>query len=337
MVYRIHFTLDDLARTRVAQAPPPLWELSISVRQLQDRAHPVPFAAWRRRAVAGLLPEARMVLDLIPPQGWAPTFLAPSSTGDPQEVLERVRATPRARIRASLAAVAELQPMPVWARHLPDDRHRLEQLFTGLENVYDRLLKPHWSRITSFTAADHGVRAQQAAAGGMERLLASLNPRRIRWSPPVLEVAMASGREGDLHLRGRGLLLVPSVFGIEAPVIEPRAEPQPTLTYPAGLDQHARALPLHTPSAPEHPSPGAAPSLASVLGRTRADVLHTIAAHPSCTTKQLAAFLGVAPASASEHATSLREAGLIHTVRNRNTALHSPTSVGIALLNAPRT
>lgn len=31
VVYRIHFTVEDLARTRVAEAPPPLWELSISL------------------------------------------------------------------------------------------------------------------------------------------------------------------------------------------------------------------------------------------------------------------------------------------------------------------
>jgi hypothetical protein len=41
MVYRIHFTMQDLARTRVAEAPMPLVELSIAARALQDRSRPV--------------------------------------------------------------------------------------------------------------------------------------------------------------------------------------------------------------------------------------------------------------------------------------------------------
>ncbi|WP_438296145.1 winged helix-turn-helix domain-containing protein [Streptomyces sp. HUAS TT7] len=70
------------------------------------------------------------------------------------------------------------------------------------------------------------------------------------------------------------------------------------------------------------------------MGKTRAAVLHAIAQHPSCSTKELATLTGMTPPSASEHATTLRAAGLIHTVRHRNTALHSPTPMGIALLNS---
>ncbi|WBP91368.1 winged helix-turn-helix domain-containing protein [Kitasatospora cathayae] len=335
MVYRIHFTVQDLARTRVAELPPPLWELSTAIRVLQDRNHPVRFDAWRRNAFAGLGPQARMVLDLTPPRGWAPGFLATSGAGSPQELLEQVRSTPESRIRQSLAFLAERQPLPPWAHRLPGDRDLLLQLFDSLEHVCTRLLTPLWPQIGSLTAADRGARMRQVFTGGTESLLTSLNPRRIRWNPPVLEVAMASGLDGHLHLGGRGLLLVPSVFGIEAPVIAPDAEPQPLLTYPAGLDQHVRALPLPLPASPAGPTaPGAPSSLASLLGLTRASVLNAIAEHPGCSTKELAALVGIAPASASEHATTLREAGLISTARHRNTALHSPTGLGISLLNA---
>lgn len=59
-----------------------------------------------------------------------------------------------------------------------------------------------------------------------------------------------------------------------------------------------------------------------------------IAEHPGCSTKELAGLAGIAPASASEHATVLREAGLVQTVRHRNLAVHSATVLGVALLNA---
>ncbi|TGB16696.1 ArsR family transcriptional regulator [Streptomyces palmae] len=311
-----------------------MWELSVAVRQLQDSGQSVKFAGWRRRALAGMLPQARLVVELTPLTGWVPTFLAPAELGSPQEMLERVRSTPRAEIRRSLASVAERQPLPSWTQHLADDNRLLREFLIGLENVHDQLLAPYWQQVTTLTTADQTARMRESAASGMERMFASLNPRRIRWNPPVLEIAMVSGREGDLYLEGRGLLLVPSVFSCDAPLIEPHAQPQPTLTYPAGLAQQSRALALYSPST-EHASTAARSSLASVLGRTRADVLHTIAEHPACSTKQLAALVGIAQASASEHATSLREAGLVHTVRHRNAALHSPTSVGIALLNAP--
>ncbi|MEK8144171.1 winged helix-turn-helix domain-containing protein [Streptomyces sp. M10(2022)] len=87
---------------------------------------------------------------------------------------------------------------------------------------------------------------------------------------------------------------------------------------------------------PTEPAPPRARSpLASLLGPMRAAVLHAIAERPGCSTKELAALTGIAPSSASEHATTLRTAGLIRTVRHRNTALHSPTTVGVGLLNAP--
>ncbi|MEV0224739.1 hypothetical protein [Streptomyces sp. NPDC050704] len=81
--------------------------------------------------------------------------------------------------------------------------------------------------------------------------------------------------------------------------------------------------------------PGPRSPLASRLGRTRAAVLHTIAEHPGCSTKELATLTGLVPPSAGEHATTPHEAGLIRTVGHRNTALHSPTTLGTGLLNTP--
>ncbi|MFD9903113.1 winged helix-turn-helix domain-containing protein [Streptomyces sp. NPDC059063] len=332
MVYRIHFTVDDLARTRVAPSPLPLMELSAAVRILQQDHHPVRFGAWRRRALAGLRPEARMVLDLIRPRRPAPTFLTRAEAGRPQELLERVRATPRTQIHEDLAHVATAQPLPAWARGLADDRDLLRQLYDGLEHLYAVLLSPHWPQLTSSATADRGIRARQALTGGMEELLASANPRRIRWNPPVLEVAMASGLDGDLFLEGRGLLLVPTFFGLAWPALDIDAAPQPVLTCPAQHGQPPGTQSLFAPQDRTRANPSA---LAALLGHTRAAVLDAIAEHPGCSTKELALFVGVAPPSASEHATTLRTAGLIHTVRHRNTALHTLTALGTGLLNAP--
>ncbi|MFI8849245.1 winged helix-turn-helix domain-containing protein [Streptomyces sp. NPDC053499] len=332
MVYRIHFTVEDLARTRVAQ-PPPLMELSAAVRTLQGRSHPVRFGAWRRSVFAGLKPKARMVLDLIPPGGWAPTFLTSAGQGSPQELLERARSTPRSQIRKDLAHVAEWQPLPSWAHHLADDPELQRQLYDSLDHVCAVLLSPHWQQLAREAAADRDVRMRQVLTGGVEALLASVHPQRVRWNPPVLEFAMLSGFDGDLHLGGRGMLFVPSLFGADGPAVDIDAEPQPVMRYPVSHTRTSDSAPLFVPPA-QHARSGCRSPLASLLGQTRAAVLLTIAEHPGCSTKELAALSGIAPPSASEHASVLRAAGLIRTSRHRNTALHSPTPLGTALLDS---
>jgi DNA-binding transcriptional ArsR family regulator len=112
-------------------------------------------------------------------------------------------------------------------------------------------------------------------------------------------------------------------------LVDDEGSPQPIVSYPTGLEHPLRSL---TAVAPESRQTSA---VAALLGTTRSAVLTFIAEHPGCSTKELAALAGVAPASASEHATVLRGAGLISTVRYRNAALHSVTSLGLALLNAP--
>lgn len=332
MTYRIHFGVADLARTRVADSPRPLLELSIAVRQLQERSHPMRLGAWRHRALAGLHPRSRMVLDLIPNRGWSPTFLGDPVAGTPWELLDRLRATSRARLRDELLETAgRAQSLPGWARLLPGDAELMRQLCDGVEYLHDRLLAPYWDRISSLAAADHAQRARQVLTGGVESLLASVNPRRICWNAPVLEVTMASGLDGDLHLDGRGLLLVPSVFALDAPVIDPDAQPQPVLTYPVLPHEPVHALVLFAPRAAASDAP-----LAGLLGRTRAAVLSAVAEHPGCSTKELAALIGIAKASASEHATTLRNAGLIATTRHRDGASHTATVLGVTLLDAGR-
>ncbi|MCI3928353.1 ArsR/SmtB family transcription factor [Streptomyces sp. AN091965] len=333
MVYRIHFTVDDLARTRVSPCSLPLMELAAAVRTLQQRGQAVRFGAWRRRALTDLRPEARMVLELVRARRWAPDFLTRAESGSPEDVLERVRATPRSRIRSDLAHVAADWPLPPWARHLADDRDLFRRLCDSLDHVYDVLLSPHWQQIASSATTEGGTKTRQALTGGMEHLLSSANPHCVRWNAPVLEVTMASGLDGDLLLEGRGLLLVPSYFGPRWSAVCTASQPQPVLTYPAHSPWDVGSLIARFPHAEHHSTPPSA--LAALLGPTRAAVLNAVAEHPGCSTNELAVLTGVAPSNASRHATTLRRAGLVHTVRYRNTALHTVTGLGTTLLDSP--
>jgi DNA-binding transcriptional ArsR family regulator len=328
VVYRIHFTTQDLARTRVAEALLPLTELELAARALQDRSQPVRLDAWRLRARARLPVQARMALSLIPPVGWSPSLFE-AQAGRAKEVLEQVYAARSGEFNVHLGFVAERRPIPSWARHLADDMALYKQFVDGLASLYAALVSPYEARLTDLFMADRSVRMRQLVGGGIERLFAQLNPRWMRWNSPVLEIRMVNGTDFDLHLEGQGILLMPSMFGTRS-IINHLAEPQPIVSYPAGHDKPLRSLTAFAAEAPKSRS-----AISALLGTTRAAVLTTIAEHPGCSTKELAALAGIAPASASEHAAVLRQAGLINTVRHRNTAIHNPTELGIALLNRP--
>ncbi|WP_416874118.1 winged helix-turn-helix domain-containing protein [Kitasatospora sp. SC0581] len=325
MAFRFHFTGEDLARTRVAGAMAAMVELNVAVRVLRDRNHEARFGAWRRTARGRLGPQARMVLDLVPVHGVSPGFLSPPGARSVAELLEGVAATPAGRIRADLADAAATRPLPGWARTLGEDRDLMRRLVEALGHVHDVLLAPYQASAEDALAADRAVRGRDLLHGGVERLFERLLPGRIHWEAPVLHVELASGLDRDIHLDGRGLLLVPSVFVTGAPVVIYDTEPQPMLVHPAHQPTGAGVL-----AAPH----GSSPALDALLGRTRAAVLRTFAQREGCTTGDVAAAVRISAASASEHTTVLRAAGLVTTLRDRNTAIHTATAAGLTLLAA---
>ncbi|MFD3585773.1 winged helix-turn-helix domain-containing protein [Streptomyces sp. NPDC058683] len=333
MVFRIHFTAEDLARTKVAEAPMPLVELNQAARALQGRDQSARLSSWRNRSLTQLSATARTALDFIPSVGWSPTFIGAPQAGSPQELIEQVRATPTRQIQTALETILPQDSrsrVPSLTRRLTDPDF-LGLVCDGLGALHEVLLAPYWPQIVDAYTADRSMRMRQVLHGGVEQLLIQANPTRMRWKAPVLEIRTPTDNtEYDLHLEGRGLLLLPSMWMLTSPVIHYDAEPQPAISYPALPDQPLRRLTAFASTA--SPAKATAP-VAALLGATRAAVLTAIAEHPGCSTTELATYVGLASSSASEHATVLREAGLITTIRHRNTALHSPSQLGLSLLN----
>lgn len=153
--------------------------------------------------------------------------------------------------------------------------------------------------------------------GGAEQVLANLGPA-MRWRPPVLEVNYPAGLNREIHLRGRGLTLIPSYFCRTNPIALVDLRLPPVLAYPIPR----RAAPnIH-----------ACDPLVGLLGQTRAEILRCIALAPGCSTGELARRTGVALSTASQHAHVLRQAKLIASVRQANLMLHHATELGIRLL-----
>jgi DNA-binding transcriptional ArsR family regulator len=329
---RIHFTPTDLARTHVAEGPDPLWEVVFSLHMLRARYGRVPFAEWRRDVRADLgrhgnTDEVRQLLPLVPDASYFPDFLTPpEGLLGLEEGVEAIVATSRGRIDHELGILNERVGAPSWSRELTDrSPHARRRLGTMISGYHEHALAPYWPAIQRRAAADRAVRTrarQTGGVGGVHGLLAGFRPA-MRWRPPVLEIP-AHPVDRDLHLQGRGLLLVPSQFLWSRPV--PLADPDlpPTVLYPLDRD------PDWMKPAPHGGAGAAGDPLARLLGSTRARVLRASVTVPN--TSELARHVGISASAASQHAAVLRESGLLMSHRHANSVFHQLSSLGSALL-----
>ena len=105
-------------------------------------------------------------------------------------------------------------PAAAWAVAEADGPAR-RQLATATRAAYQALIEPYWPRIHACLHAEQITRVKILATGGPDRLLASLQGRWIRWRRPVLEVLVPG--QAEVHLDGRGIVLLPSLFVGETP------------------------------------------------------------------------------------------------------------------------
>ncbi|GAB3442935.1 winged helix-turn-helix domain-containing protein [Streptomonospora sediminis] len=319
---RIHFTSEDLIRTRVTPAADPLWEIVLSLHMLQTRPRTLAMEKWSRevrgrivhRCRPGLL--ARLV-PLAPIASYMPDFLTPSErTGSLGAGVETVMSTPTTRVRREMHQLAAVSRLPAWAGDLAAGKaDSLRELGDALGEYHRHALAPYWHRIQERVDTDRAERAQAVLAGGPERLLETLSPQ-MTWRRPVLEIAYPVDR--DLHLDGQGLTLVPSFFCQTYPITLADVTLPPVLAYPI----------IHAGSPPAPGSDGLSP----LLGATRAAVL--AAAQPGRSTGELAKLLNISAGTASYHVSALRDAGLVNSHRRANVVVHTATPLGGTLLRS---
>ncbi|WP_051366135.1 ArsR/SmtB family transcription factor [Hamadaea tsunoensis] len=325
-MWRLHFTSDDLARTRVAPTLGPLAETLFGLMTARSR-WPVPayLLGWRDRARARFNPAFKPLTDLAAPGSigldlWSLTGEAATI----EQGLEALRALRPGTVRAELARTPAFAPATRRAWRLGDaDAAAREEVAVAARAAYEALLEPVWEQVSGRLDAERTARAHDHRHGGTQRMLAGL-PGVARWSAPVLYVDAVM--DADVHLGGRGVTLVPSMFVGDMPLLLSDVDPDGPfrLIYPA----HRDSLPLATAVLPE-----AAPhGVTQLIGHTRARVLLAIATAP-CTTTELAGRTRTSLATASQHASVLRQAGLITTRRDGLAVRHVVTPLGQALLN----
>lgn len=251
--------------------------------------------------------------------GYIPDFLTPSVTGGGLAGgLDQVRSTSRTRLTRELSRLSESRPLPSWVSTLNRPGAKaLGTLTRALELSCKTLLEPYWPRIQTAVGNDVELRSRALLDGGTSALLNALRPH-ARWHAPVLEVDYPVDRE--LHLDGRGLLLIPSYFCWRRPTALADPTLGPVLVYPVAKQ------PLEIVRASRD-------GLERLLGRTRTVVLADLASHGARTTSEVASAANIALPSASYQLGVLRDGGLIASHREGQFVRHSATALGLRLLD----
>lgn len=253
----------------------------------------------------------------------APAFLPLAIAGDGaasptfEQELDQLRATPPHLLGYRLAAgsgpgptrTEEADRLIRGLRNQEDAS--LRAVVDGLLALYRATLLPDWPAIAERLHRDVSMRRRQIQEHGTLPMLTNLHSD-ITWRPRT-----APGGPG------RGLILAPCLFGQQRAHGGPGADGTQVVIYPAAdLDEPYTAPGDH---------------LAALLGAGRAAVLRSLRVPAS--TSGLARRLGISAPMASNHATLLRNAGLVSTTRDGKSVRHELTDVGRQLVevNGPAT
>ncbi|MFJ9953234.1 ArsR family transcriptional regulator [Kitasatospora sp. NPDC091207] len=310
---QIRLRADDLDRLQVAGTPDFGYELALSGRHLVTGSPGRQLAAWRLDVARSWNPRHSRLFDLYTDL-YLPAFFDEAALAAPTPVDP---ASPPAV--AHLWDLARSNVLTPFTRGLAEGDPRaataLDRILAGLRAT---ALDPYRRRISSLVATASARTLAHSALGGPDGLLRSIHPS-VDWDGRHLRLNTRVDSVDDLE--GRPLIFQPSALATGI-TFNPLAEVV-IISYPAAATPLTRDRVLHTPP----------PALRSLLGPTRAAALVAVVRTPALTTGRLAAILGASAAAASRHASVLREAGLVVTVRNGRTVHHQPTHLGLELVH----
>jgi DNA-binding transcriptional ArsR family regulator len=317
----LRLTREDVARTRLAYSA--LWEAVTSFACLCLEEPPAVYRAWADRASA-----ATAGLDLEPLRvllggcGYVPDFLLPVPdrvSPDLESELARVRKAPAEQVRAEARLAYPDGAPPALVPYLERPRQAVAALCTLLEAYWELALAPEWPRLQALLDGELLARAGRVSQHGPDALLDDLGPR-IRWRAPVLEIDKK--HDADVAPNGRGLLLVPVVFGEAVAYVSVDGPWTPAIAYaPRGVG----LLWPRAPVAGREEAP-----LELLLGRSRAAVLRDLVRPAS--TSALALRLGLSPSTVSEHLAVLDRAGVVRRRRVGRSVLYGLNDRGERLV-----
>lgn len=318
--------LDTATLGRVRMAGSPLWEAlsSITLLARHGQEAPWPYTGWSRYVAAGLHRLAgNSAVELVAemPDGKLPAFLTLVPAGPGQTIHRQL-----GDLVGTPASVLEAQLDHQYGRHLPaplarfaaDPAAALAEFAAELAVYWEIALEPYWPVIRAAIDTELMLRAQILAAKGAEAMLAGLH-RRIVYADGRIEIAGAT--DGQVALDGGWLVVVPMMFARGAPIIS--AGSATGFSYPA---RGAAAL-----SHGSSDEVGVGDRLGILLGLRRAELLRAL--REPVTTTALAAALGLAVSTVSEHLSVLLAADVVARRRSGGKVLYLVTAAGQAVVD----
>lgn len=318
---RLNFTANDLALTRFLPMPAPLLELKFATRALRHGIRTPWGERWRCRALAAFPIAAAPGRTVVSHFSWS---LSPTVLGDNfDEGMQSMQELDQQQARAELAAFGrgptEGAGAPHYLRYaIAGDREATLALGRMTKDAYRAVLEPYWPDIQANHQIELVRQGRMMARHGVRAALSMIIPG-ARWQGDCLEID--SPQRHTIALRGRGIVLTPSVFWAGPPLVGELDDQPVVLAYPAPIDL---TLNIDSESDP----------LAAILGSTRAAVLRALTQQH--TTGDIARELGISPASASEHTSTLRQARLVRSRRDGKAVIHDATALGMDLIDANR-
>ncbi|WIM93216.1 helix-turn-helix domain-containing protein [Actinoplanes oblitus] len=308
------FGAADLAGLRFAHSP--MAELVASVLALRGGPAGWLRPDWSVRTAATMraLPALRAVL--CGPRGHAPDFLTPvPAVARPSldDELAVIAATPLDQVAEQVTAGWAGEGPPVVRRFAEAPAVALTGLLGEIREYHAAAIAPVWSRLRATAEAEIATRVRVAAERSPRAIFDGLHPR-LDWDGSALLLKYPD-KSGEWSADTREMTLLPTAFAGPHVYAMTGATTGRSLWYaPTGYGN------LWSPP----PQPSAA--LSALLGPTRAAVL-TLLATPA-TTGEVATLLGLAPATASHHLTTLRDAGLITPHRTGRRLHYQHTHLG---------
>lgn len=298
---RLQVDEDALRSTRLALSP--LWETvgSLAVLARYRGVAPSPYTGWvravRRAMPAALSTELMGRLRSLEPSLYSSGCIPLPGTGPG-------------------VIGAELEQL----RRRHADSAEVGRFAVLLERYWEWAIAPHWASIHSSLEEEIRLRGRTLALHGVEAMLAELGGR-VTWAPPFLTAPYH--RDLDIALGRTRLLLVPTVFGggLRLYLEEDGV---------AAMSYQARATGYFHVLTGADRAAAVEDKLALLLGRGRADVVRALEV-PSTTTA-LAALLGMAKSTVSQHLAVLSRAGLARKQRLGGQVFYQLDPKGLALL-----
>jgi DNA-binding transcriptional ArsR family regulator len=226
-----------------------------------------------------------------------------------------------------LAAVANTPAETVEAQ-LSDGRGHLwwgstdafvANVVADIAALHRAVYEGRWRRTSSALQREIDRRAAQLARHGTAYVLNHLHPRLTFDGSTLWLSGPANTAAPSVLPNGRGIVFVPSSTW--------------RMTFAARIndtDPLVLVYPIFAPNTPCSTA-GGARALSRLLGGTRAQVLQAMLVADESTTGEIAGACDISNASASEHLTILRDAGLVASWRNGRHVRHTLTTLGRAL------